>query len=265
MQKIKKLVVLLLIAVPVFVSAQQNGKAQSKASPARYFQMLGWDKDEHAAWYEVSVDREESSGIWNNIISKQKTEESDLQLQLEPGRYRFRVQAFNAKGSGGETSEWMLFDVRPIAKTPSSGKSGAARNPDGKRHFSFGFGTEINANTQSGQAYGAMINGELGINNSFAFGLKTAASYNFSDTLTVEPAFFLRWYAVMLGTWGSIFIQADAGSTFIFYTDKTQGEFMGGVSAGMRFTLKHFYIEPSAGWGVPFLWRAGLGLGFTRG
>jgi hypothetical protein len=269
-QKIK-IIVLALLFMPVFANA---------ASPIQYLQRIGWDKEKYAAWYEVTVDAEKDSGIWNTIISKQKTELTDLSLQLEPGRYRFRVQSFNAEGVGGGISEWMLFDVRAINPAsaqaaaqapqppaePAGAAAGAAAPALTKRHLSFGLGLEMNANSHTGLSYGARLNVEIGITNDLAFGFMPTASYNFYETYTLEPAFFLRWYAIRLGTWGSIFLQGDTGNSYIFVADSSvRGEFLGGASGGMRITFGSFYVEPIFRCGLPFLWGAGLSFGWTRG
>ncbi|MDR2133883.1 MAG: hypothetical protein LBP27_02155, partial [Treponema sp.] len=91
----------------------------------RFFQRLGWKDVEFAAWYEVTVEAGEAvpgggagapagdSGIaWRELI-RERRELSFIDCSLVPGRYRFRVQAFDVLGRGGEVSEWIPFEVRP--------------------------------------------------------------------------------------------------------------------------------------------------------
>jgi hypothetical protein len=76
---------------------------------------------EFAVWYEVTVETGEpapggsadgSDLVWRGLI-RQRRELPYIDCSLAPGRYRYRIQAFNILNRGGEVSEWTFFEVRP--------------------------------------------------------------------------------------------------------------------------------------------------------
>jgi hypothetical protein len=87
------------------------------------FQRLRWNNVEFAAWYEVTLEAGEpvpggaglpsgDSGIaWHELL-RERRELPGIDCSLAPGQYRYRVQAFDILGRGGEISEWIPFEVR---------------------------------------------------------------------------------------------------------------------------------------------------------
>jgi hypothetical protein len=127
--------------------------------------------------------------------------------------------------------------------------------------ISLGLSPEINMDTRRGLAIGGGLYADYAINEAWAAGIKAAASYNLDEIISVEPEAFIRWYIPL--KWKiHPFLQADLGAVFIWENTRMVPAVLGGLSAGMRFPLKHFFVEPYAGAGFPFLWRAGIALGF---
>jgi hypothetical protein len=257
--KIRALFLILLAGSPVLGSPVLDAPvlAAAEDEAPRYLQRLSWEKVEFAAYYELTVEIEQEAGVWKPNLQR-RLEESEIDLRLAPGRYRFCVQAFNSPDTGSEAPEWLLFDVQPKISAPANPETTETR------HYSFGLGAELNTNAETDGSVGANISGEKGINAYFALGLRAGVSYDFRSFSTVEPEFFLRWYALALGTRAKLFIQADSGLSIIMADDKTTGVFLCGLAAGLRVTFGHLYIEPYARGGWPFLWGAGLALGWTR-
>jgi hypothetical protein len=74
-------------------------------------QRLSWEAMDFAGSYEVVVEAQ-SDDTYNEII-RQRLEDPFIDCSLQPGQYRYQVQAFNILGVGGEVSEWTSFEVQP--------------------------------------------------------------------------------------------------------------------------------------------------------
>jgi outer membrane protein OmpA-like peptidoglycan-associated protein len=124
-----------------------------------------------------------------------------------------------------------------------------------------GLGAEANAETREGFAAGGGLTLGFDINESFAAGVKGFFSSNFDTVSTLETAAFFRWY-LPLPVKG-FFIQADLGGSFIFEDGENYPVFLGGLSAGWRYVFKNnLYIEAAVRGGYPFVWGAGLSVGY---
>jgi hypothetical protein len=133
------------------------------------------------------------------------------------------------------------------------------------RGFSLGAGLEGNMNTLSAVASGASLSLVFNLNQSLGLGFKGTVSYNFDRILTVEPGALFRWYAIPMGEGAALFFQADLGVSLIIDDGSLFPAPMESLSAGIRFSMGSLVIEPAVRAGYPFIWGAGLTLGYRFG
>jgi hypothetical protein len=127
--------------------------------------------------------------------------------------------------------------------------------------FVLAHGLEGNMNTITGASGAGWFSASLNLGRSFAVGLRTGYSYNFSDITTLEAAALGRWY-LLSSEKSRLFVQLEAGADLIFYEQKTTPAVLGGLAAGWRFHLgRRWYLESALRAGYPFIWGGGLGLG----
>jgi hypothetical protein len=126
--------------------------------------------------------------------------------------------------------------------------------------FTLGAGFEGNMNTLSAAAGGASLSALFGLNRSLSLGVKGTASHNFNHIMTVEPELLFRWYAFSRGR-TAFFVQAGLGSSLIFEDWVLYPVPLGGLAAGLRFSLGSLFIEPAVRGGYPFIWGAELTIG----
>jgi hypothetical protein len=125
--------------------------------------------------------------------------------------------------------------------------------------FFAGIGAEVNANTREGTAAAGALFLGFDLNNTFALGIKAGFSSNFDSTAALEPLAFLRYYLFP----HLLFLQAEAGGSFILEEGKSYPAFLGGIGVGWRFNFGNLYIEPYARGGYPFMWGIGLTAGVS--
>jgi len=130
------------------------------------------------------------------------------------------------------------------------------------RKVAIGMGPEWNMNSHYNFAGGMVLGLDFNLPSvPLALGINVSGSYNFLQTVVLEAAPFLRWYFAGLRHTG-LFVQADAGFSFIMEETNRFPMFMGGLRAGYRLPLgSSFYIEPFARGGYPFVFGAGLTAG----
>jgi hypothetical protein len=127
--------------------------------------------------------------------------------------------------------------------------------------LALGLGVEGNMNTASSAAAAVWFSAALDLGRSFAGGLKTGYSHNFSNTGTLEMAALGRWYFLSFDN-SRLFAQLELGADLIFSDGETIPAFLGGLALGWRLPLGSWYLEPALRAGYPYIW--GLGLGFGR-
>ena len=134
------------------------------------------------------------------------------------------------------------------------------------KKFALSMGPEWNMNSRDNFAGGMVLGFDLNLPSvPLALGINVSGSYNFSQTVVLEAAPFLRWYFIGSGYTG-FFVQADTGFYYIMEDINDDMNrvpmFMGGLRAGYRLPLgSSFYIEPFARGGYPFA----FGVGFITG
>jgi len=121
-----------------------------------------------------------------------------------------------------------------------------------------------NFNSRQNFAGGAALAFDVDIPYFMATGISLTASHNFGDTIILEPAIFLRWYAfgVMLQKHTGLFAQAEVGPFIGFEGDGLFPPMVtGGLRVGYRHLLDSFYIEPYSRFGYPYVFGIGLAAG----
>lgn len=143
-----------------------------------------------------------------------------------------------------------------------------------KGQFSAAIGFEGNNNAFKGAAFGTNIYALFGISDNVAIGAKFGASfhsYKESDeqsyTLaTFEPQAMLRyWFDSfdLLGFNVTPYGQADLGVSIKRYRSVGTSSFLGGMTLGLRMPIESIYIEPYVRDGYPFMWGAGIAIGYV--
>ena len=169
--------------------------------------------------------------------------------------------------------------IRNNEQPQTHGEHGAAcaancRCPKVLTGIFIGFGPEINANTRTNLSFGGYFTGGFELLDTFAIGFKFYFSDNFDTVQTFEPAVLIR-YMPFSGIFDGVFAQMIIGSASYYEHDPdcancTSGSDecpkgypapLGGIGLGWRFKFNRFYIEPSARFGHPFTWGAGLTAG----
>jgi len=148
-----------------------------------------------------------------------------------------------------------------------AGWNAHAKEDTDSRKMAVGIGPEWNMNSRNDFAGGIVLGFDYNLPSvPLALGVNVSGSYNFSQTVVLEAAPFLRWYFPGSRHTG-LFVQADAGFYYIMEDlNKDDMErfpmFLGGLRAGYRLPLgSSFYIEPFARGGYPFA----FGVGFITG
>lgn len=131
-----------------------------------------------------------------------------------------------------------------------------------EKKISVGLGLEFDMDSRHDFAGGAVLDSNYNLPNYLALGFTFAASYNFSNFVSIEPIILLRRYFSKndhLGFFGEI----DAGA-FIYFEDGETTTFMpeAGLRGGYRHKFgKSFYVEPYGRLGYPFAFGIGVLLG----
>jgi hypothetical protein len=107
------------LAFPPGRAGAQEGEAgfymEETGGGPRFIQRFSWEPEEYALFYEVVIQRRESSGNWAAHFSD-VTEGNGIELSLPPGSYRFRVQAYDLMEKPAGDPEWVSFEVLPVLR-----------------------------------------------------------------------------------------------------------------------------------------------------
>lgn len=74
-----------------------------------FTQMLRWDPVPYCPFYDVVVQRQNDRG-WETVIEN-RTEQSELEVQLTAGEYRYRLVVYNLLDKPAVISEWFPFTI----------------------------------------------------------------------------------------------------------------------------------------------------------
>lgn len=91
----KNFLIFSLLISPTFISSQEKRTIK-----------IEWEKIIGASAYTLELQNEDQEIIFN-----QKTEETLLQVELEPGRYKKRLSVYNEKGEIETISDWLPLNV----------------------------------------------------------------------------------------------------------------------------------------------------------
>ena len=247
---------------------------------------IAWTKDDYALRYEVLIEKEENNKY--SPVLREFTEEPFIYISLPPGNYRLRVISYDFRDIPGEGTGWKNFKVLGVTaqnsesqivmddvSQPLSGQkedTPPAENPAEdtdftapvKRNdlfialFAEGLGyTRYSTAFGGGTAFGWSFNGKgVGINLLYA---RDAEKFIFLEALA-----HFRYYLLRKKTNTGLFLQAEGGVVLFAYKKlETLDHFapVAGLSAGWRFPLGRWYIEPVIRGGYPYIFGAGLSAG----
>ncbi len=74
-----------------------------------FTQMLRWDPVPYCPFYDVVVQRQNNRG-WETV-NEARVEESEIEVQLTAGEYRYRLVVYNLLDKPAVTSEWFPFTI----------------------------------------------------------------------------------------------------------------------------------------------------------
>jgi hypothetical protein len=80
-------------------------------------QRIAWTRA-NAYFYEIEIEKIAPGAIWE-LVHKERTEQTFLELSLPPGMYRYRILNYNVLGRVGAVSEWTGIRVF-VAKEPAA-------------------------------------------------------------------------------------------------------------------------------------------------
>ena len=133
---------------------------------------------------------------------------------------------------------------------------------------SLGFIAEANKNSLSNVAPAAGISFDYSVTRKFSAGVKALVSYDaFQEVNTIyaiEPLAFVRWYVVSPTGEPSagLFAEGQIGAELLLVNSDFKTAVSGGVALGFRIPAGNFYFEPVVRGGYPYMFGAGLGIGF---
>ena len=95
---------LFLVSVP-FLKAQTAGYFIE----FHFIQRLVWSKDENTLRYEVVIEKKDDKEYRETL--RNFTDESFIEVSLEPGKYHYRVIPYDFRNQPGDSSDWKEFEI----------------------------------------------------------------------------------------------------------------------------------------------------------
>ena len=126
---------------------------------------------------------------------------------------------------------------------------------------------ELNKNSIQFAAPGVGISFDYSFWRKLSVGAKVLLSYDVlekdNQLLTIETLGTVRYYIVSFSgeSVSGFYLEAQAGVSSLVFDSKFKTAFNAGGSAGYRFTLASFYIEPELRFGYPYMCGAGITAG----
>ncbi|MCL2762923.1 MAG: porin family protein [Treponema sp.] len=110
-----KLTIILLLLPLLSLQAQSGRFFLDNSGPEpRFTQQLTWSGGGNVLYYEVVIEREEHGQFWEH--ERKSTESSYINVELKPGRYRYRVIPHDLLDRPREGSAWRIFQVLTAQK-----------------------------------------------------------------------------------------------------------------------------------------------------
>ena len=104
------LYLIFLVFLPLSTYAKEESYYMARdGSAVHFFQRLAWKADQNALYYEVIVEQDEG-GAFQEIM-RVAMEETVMEVSLNPGKFRYRVIAYDLLDRPGETPEWTYFNI----------------------------------------------------------------------------------------------------------------------------------------------------------
>lgn len=119
-----------------------------------------------------------------------------------------------------------------------------------------------NMNSREGWAFTFGIHGDYEIIDNLKAGLNFGFSFA-DDMFVFEPSVYGKYYLPFLSFFGfTPFAQLDLGASVIS-ADVTNGSFLFGIGAGVRYEFGKLYVEPKLAWGYPFMLSINAAVGYS--
>jgi hypothetical protein len=77
----------------------------------RFVQLLSWEPQESVLYYQAEIEKQ-TGELWEGALTAE-TEEPFFESSLPPGRYRYRVSAYDFLERPGLASDWIQFEIFP--------------------------------------------------------------------------------------------------------------------------------------------------------
>ena len=118
-----------------------------------------------------------------------------------------------------------------------------------------------NMNSPEGWAFALGVHGDYEIMENLKVGLQFG--FSFSDIFVFEPSVYGKYYLPFLSFFDFVpFAQVDLGASVIS-ADVTNGSFLFGIGAGVRYEFGKLYVEPKLAWGYPFMLSINAAVGYS--
>ena len=165
-----------------------------------------------------------------------------------------------------ETGSYALFKKYEVAR--SSKTEQLLHHAATIYKSSLGFIVEANKNSLSHVSPAAGISFDYSVARRFSLGVKALVSYDALEKdntiYAIEPFAFARWYVVSPTGEPSagLFVEDDVGPELLLINSDIKTVVSAGVALVFRIPLANFYFEPVLRGGYPYMFGAGLGVGF---
>jgi hypothetical protein len=114
----------LLLFLPLVLNAQGRQKApppegsyylDESRGPPRFVQRLSWESEDFVSRYELTLERQLARGGYERVL-RESTTGLFIELSLSPGKYRYRVQAYDLLNLPAGNPPWLYIEVLPALK-----------------------------------------------------------------------------------------------------------------------------------------------------
>jgi len=104
--------IIALLFLASLLGAQEYYVKKDNGEP-RIYQRLAWQADENALRYEVVIEQPAEEAYTKRYveIKREFTEDTFIEVSLSPGKYRYRVTAYDFLDRPGIPSEWAALEI----------------------------------------------------------------------------------------------------------------------------------------------------------
>lgn len=182
------------------------------------------------------------------------------QLKELDNRYNLQIKMLDV-----ESGSYLLFHTYIFNRTSKSEQLLGRASTYYKG--ALGVISEINKNSIENVAFGGGISFDYAIIRKLSAGIKILASGDAfeksASIFTMEFLPFARFYVCSASgePVTGLYVEAQAGKTFIFVDSEAKSAIDGGIAVGYRHPFDFLFIEPSLRCGYPYLFGIGLTIG----